>query len=558
MADELKTEDILESYTEFSIHQPQGVNNNAFTNFWRKFTATIFRRQDQNPFVSLNAKEVHPLRGDVATTDDPTYPAAGDLHRHGISLPIIEQNRRRRYRDYEDMDSYPELAVALDMYADDATLKDKDGHILHVKSSYPALKDEIEKFFKKIRLDRSIWDIVRNTAKYGDNFLENIAYPDKPKLGIRRIKILNPNFIFRKEDEYGILRHFEQQIPDRSTYYMSNLSKRTSLPLDKNQIVHFRIRTADSNFIPYGKSIMAAGARLFKQLRLMEDAMFIYRITRAPERRIFYLDIANLPPHKAEVFIEKMKQKFQKEKYFDTNRQEINERFNPMGANEDIFLPLRPGSQTKIDTLKGAENLGEVDDVKYFRDKILTLMKIPPDYLSHSTENGGASNQGTLREKDVKYGRAVKRLQEQVMYGLETLVKRHLTLRGFPNIYLNAFTLYFNDPCAAEENQRLDMHEKKARVLQAYIGLDMVPKDWLFKEFFGLEDHEIVEMNKMMDKQREEEMEREIEMQQAMAPPPGEQPQPGEEQGSDTTINGDVADNGEEPVSDTGAEEEKD
>ena len=542
---------LKESYTEFSVDNNYGSTDGSWSRMWKKFSATVFRRREQNPFSNLNTKEVHPLQGDIAITDEPTAPSNVSHLRHGISLPVIEQQRRRRYRDYEDMDTYPEIAVALDMYADDSTIPNESGEIIHIRTKYDSISEEIKKFFSKVKLNKFIWDIVRNTAKYGDNFIENIAYPDKPKLGIRRLKILNPNFLLRKEDEHGILKSFEQMIPSKTGYYNNAINQKNAIPLDKNQIVHFRIRNSDATFIPYGKSIMAAGTRIYKQLRLMEDAMFIYRVQRAPERRVFYLDIENLPPHKARMYIEEIKKTLHKESYFDVNKKEINERFNPMGANEDIFLPVRKNSKTNIDILPGASNLGEIDDVKYFRDKILTLMKIPPDYLSYTSREATSSNQGSLREKDVKYGRAVKRLQKQVCFGLETLVKRHLTLRGYPVMFINSFELYFTDPCLAEEKQLLELNESKARAVQAFKGLEIFPDEWLMKKFFGLEDYEIRDIVALMDKQKEKLREEEAlaleEQTEAQEPEPG----------VDETINGEIADNAEEPVSDTGAEEEK-
>lgn len=547
---------LKESYTEFSVDNNYGSTDGSWSRMWKKFSASVFRRREQNPFSNLRTQEIHPLQGDIVSTDEPTAPSDPAMRKHGISLPVIEQQRRRRYRDYEDMDSYPEIATALDMYADDSTVADKDGKIIKVTSKYDSIKEEVEKFFKSVKINEYIWDIVRNTAKYGDSFMENIAYPDKPQLGVRRVKILNPNFIFRKEDEHGILHSFEQMIPSKTGYYNNAMNQRNAIPLDKNQLVHFRIRNADATFIPYGKSIMASATRIYKQLRLMEDAMFIYRVQRAPERRVFYLDVENLPPHKAEMYVEKVKEKLHKEHFFDVNKKEINERFNPMGANEDIFMPVRKNSKTSIDILPGADNLGEIDDVKYFRDKILTLMKIPPDYLSYTSRESTSSNQGALREKDVKYGRAVKRLQQQVCRGLIVLVKRHLKLRGYPQIYIDSFELAFPDPCLAEERQNLELHEAKARAMQAYKGLEIFPDEWILKEFLGLEEYEIRDIVSMMDKQKEKVREEEALTLESQEDAMGD-PMVGEEPGVDETVNGDIADNPEDPVSDTGSEEEK-
>ena len=160
------------------------------------------------------------------------------------------------------------------------------------------------------------------------------------------------------------------------------MANRQYIELDKNQIIHFRLQTSDPYFYPYGRSIAAGSRSTFRSLKLMEDAMLIYRLQRAPERRIFYIDIGQMPTSKAEMYVERIKQKYKKEKYYDTSRNTINERYNPMSADEDFFVPVKGRqSSTKIETLPGAQNLGDVDDVKYFRDKLLAALKIPKDYI---------------------------------------------------------------------------------------------------------------------------------------------------------------------------------
>ena len=563
---------INENLTSFSNpeYQHMGMGNKGgswWNKLWKKFSAKPVD-QELNPFTNMEVDDtellqVSPLRGDALTTEDPTSPSHLSYSRRAGHVPQAELERRRRYRDYEDMDAHPEIAAALDMYANDATIKDKEDNVVQIETNYEEVKSELRAFFKKIKLNLYIWDIVRNTAKYGDMFLENIAHPQQTHKGIQRIKTLNPNFIFREENEYGVLKEFYQQIPDKgntSLYAGQTAEKR--LPLDQNQLVHFRIRNAESQFLPYGKSLLHPAVKIYKQLRLMEDAMFIYRVQRAPERRVFYIDVGQLPPNKAQMLIEDQKRKLKKEKYFDPVEGKIDERFNPAATNEDFFLPTRQGSQTKIETLPGADNLGEVDDVKYFREKILAALKIPKDYFSMGDSGKSDTNKGSLRQLDINYARAVCRLQDQVKLGLETLCRRHLMLRGYPKTIVNEFEIKLNSPKNAEEHEKLELEEARARAMQAYKGLEMFPDEWLMKRFFGLNNDEIEEIKSQMKSQMEEQMEMmgpqdpasEMGIQDQMAPPAPEEPAGDMNQ----TVNGDMRKStGEEPDSDTGAEEER-
>ena len=199
-----------------------------------------------------------------------------------LSLRKVEVSRKRKYQDFESMDEYPEIGAALDIYADDATLVDDNTDFLKIQTEDRIVKEEIERFFDTIEMKRFLWDIARNVAKYGDCFCENIIDLNNTEAGIQRLKILNPNFVYRKEDQYGYLKGFMQEIPKKGYGDANALGGGgnspftgggTLLNLDKNQIIHFRKRTSDQNFYPYGKSILAAGTRAWKSLKMMEDAM---------------------------------------------------------------------------------------------------------------------------------------------------------------------------------------------------------------------------------------------------------------------------------------------
>jgi hypothetical protein len=530
MADELKNNSGKEKIQEDSIGPTSFASSPAnaggpyfypsgrLGQFLAKFFATkaapyvAKQRDDGNtPQAALAGDTVQ--NTDVVVGELPT----GSVNRNELLLPELEQNRRERYKRFEEMDEYPEIGTSFDIYADDATQKNLRNDRWTVQSDSQMVIDEVENCFKTLKLDRQYWDIVRNTVKYGDCFMETILDINNPKKGLQRIKVLNPNFIIRVENEYGYLTDFLQEIPEANdwTAYGSAADMMTTtkyITLDRNQIIHFRLRTADPAYYPYGKSIGALGMRIFRSLKLMEDAMLIYRLARAPERRIFYIDVANMPATKAEMFIEKVKEKFKKEKYYDSNDGTINARYNPLSADEDFFVPTRGGQGTKIDTLPGAQNLGEVDDVRYFRDKLLAALKVPKDYVVEKDKS--PERKANLSQLDAKFARVITRVQQQVEIGLEQIAKRHLALVGFPKELIRELKILLPDPSDTFTKRKMEIDEQKARVIQAVVGTGLFPKRTIYKEFYDMTDQEIDHILEELNKEKEENMQDEAQQAQ--------------------------------------------
>tara|TARA_R100000951_G_scaffold76708_1_gene64790 strand:+ start:5906 stop:7801 length:1896 start_codon:yes stop_codon:yes gene_type:complete len=485
------------------------------------------------------------LAGDTVQSADVVKPgetpAMGSLNRTALQLPELERTRRERYARYEEMDDYPEIGTAFDIYADDATQKNLRNKRWTVLSDSQMVVDEVNRMFTKIHLERDYWDIIRNMVKYGDCFMETIIDINNPKKGLQRMKVLNPNFIIRVENEYGYLTDFLQEIPDSNDWaaygsVADNMAGAKFLTLDRNQIVHFRLRTSDPAFYPYGKSIAALAIRVFRSLKLMEDAMLIYRLSRAPERRIFYIDVANMPATKAEMFIEKVKEKFKKEKYYDNNTGTIDARYNPLSADEDFYVPTRGSQGTKIDTLPGAQNLGEVDDVRYFRDKLLAALKIPKDYIVEKDKS--PERKANLSQLDAKFARVIGRVQQQAEIGLEQIAKRHLALVGFPANLIKDIKIQLPDSSDVFTKRKMEIDEQKARVVQAVLGLDLFPKETIYKEFYDMTDQEI---QHTMDLKKQEKADAAAEEQAAAEASAGKE-QEGKDQDMDREQKGKDAD----------------
>ena len=475
-----------------------------------------------------------PYRGDVVKhadgeADGAIQGSVSVVKSGGTNLPQVEYERRRRYHDYEKMDEYPEIGAALDIYADDATQSHLDGSLVQVETEDSRVKDAVDSFIDETNLDKYLWDIIRNMCKYGDCFVENIVDMNNPDAGIQRLKILNPVFIFRREDRYGYLKGFIQEVPASTAkaqqYTGEKLGKKNTIQLDRNQLVHFRLHTSDSNYYPYGKSICAPGVRAWRSLRMMEDEMLIYRLHRAPERRIFYIDTGNLPQTKVEMFMERIKAKFKKEKFYNTESGNADERFNPLSAEEDFFVPIKNGMGTKIETLPGAQNLGEIDDVRYFRDKVLASMKIPKDFIVEKDKS--PERKANLAQLDAKFAKAVMRVQRDAEVCLETLIKRHLELRQFPRALINPVKIKLAPPSDLSEKRKLELEEQKTRVVQAVKGLMLFSDEYIYKNFYKMSDLEIDELKSELEEQLAQQAP--PAMPGAPPPMPGAPPAPGGE-----------------------------
>ena len=539
MAD--RVEDNIEEsgYTNFGGTENRAGSYYTPTGPIGRFFAKFFATKAQIPAAASIDSRVTPETGDTIVSTDIIKdspidggPAVGGVSRNPI-LPQLELNRRRRYKDYEEMDEYPEIGAAFDIYADDSTQRGLRGERWAIKSENDMVVEEIENFFETIRLDKLIWDIIRNTVKYGDCFTELILDVNKPQEGIKKIKILNPNWILRVENEFGYLKKFLQEIPNmESLQYaevgQSNMNRPVKyIELDKNQIVHFRLHTSDPIFYPYGKSIAALCHRVFRSLRMMEEAMMIYRLSRAPERRIFYVDTGNLPTSKAEMFIERLKQKFKKEKFYNSPRGTVDSRYNPMSMDEDFFVPTKNGRGTKIDTLPGATNLGEIEDVRYYRDKLLAGLKIPKDYIVEKEQS--PERKANLAQLDVKFARTIQRIQVDIETGLENMAKRHLQLRGFPASLIKGVKIKLPEPSDMSSKRKLDVDEQKTRVIQAVQGLNLFSKDSIYREFYDMTDDEIRRMKSEMESEQAQE--------QQEQGAPGAGPGPGEAGGQEPAEN---------------------
>lgn len=326
--------------------------------------------------------------------------------------------------------------------------RDENGRVFKVECKDKEIVEELDwLFFDREMLNfdqRCCWDKLKKLFVKGDEFWEIIIDPDDPKGGVLRVADLPPETMFRIESTRGKLIEFQQgkEGPDLQAIQKAPVHLATEQELQQanairfapDQVIHLRIGDYRKSFYPYGVSLIEPARGPAHQLRMMEDSMVVYRLVRAPERRIFYVDVGQLPPFKAEAFIERMKDQYKKKKVVNNLNQQagpsaVEERWHAPAVDEDFWIPIRPNSNTRIETLPGAQNLGEVDDTVYFRNKLYTALNFPPDYFSSDDPN---ATRITLSSRDIKFARLIERLQSHFEEALYQVAHRHLKLRGFP------------------------------------------------------------------------------------------------------------------------------
>lgn len=405
----------------------------------------------------LNTRQVAQLMGLAWPTIDEFMGSRGFSYKEVQQLAKRFPDRRRVIHIIEngEQDVYDMSVDTHENFATNTTIfhncqLGEHGHMFDITVKNGDVKEELEFLFfhpKMLNMDRRLWNIAKNLFLFGDHFLELIIDPEDPKSGILKTQTLPADSVYRIETIKGKLLEFQQskEGPDYQSLARVEVTKATAADLAQatairfvpESIVHFKVGDERRTFYPYGVSLIEAARGPAHQLRLMEDAMLVYRLTRAPERRVFYIDVGQLPPFKAESFIQRLQDQFRKKKTFNTKGTQqspggagpVEERWVAPSQDEDFWIPLRPNAATRVETLPGAQNLGEIDDALYFRNKLFIALNFPKNYMAQEDTQ---ITRVTLSSVDVKFARLVERLQQSLADGLTEIALRHLELRGFP------------------------------------------------------------------------------------------------------------------------------
>ncbi len=385
------------------------------------------------------------------------------------------------FRDYDTMDMDPILASALDIYADESLTPNELGKILVVHAEDENIKGILTNLFYDIlNIEHNLWSWTRNLAKYGDFYMRLYV---SPEYGVYQIEPISAYNVERLENTDPLNKNYVKfQIRPTDTSQVETL--------EFFECAHFRL-LSDANFLPYGKAMIEGARRVWKQLSLMEDAMLINRIMRAPERRIFKLDVGNIPPQDVDSFMEKQISKMKKVPYVDPQTGDYNLRFNLQNMTEDYFLPIRGGdSGTSIETLSGIEWTG-IDDIQYLRNKLMAALKIPKAFLGYEEELSGKA---TLASEDVRFARTIGRIQRVVISELEKIAIVHLYSQGYRDESLVNFKLELTNPSTIFEKEKIEVWGNKTELAKNMMEAKLFSKKWIYKNVFNLSNDDSEEL----------------------------------------------------------------
>jgi hypothetical protein len=401
------------------------------------------------------------------------------------SAMAYQQVRIDLFRDYDGMDNDPIIASALDIYADESTVKNELGDILKINCANENTKEILRNLFYDIlNIEFNLWPWTRNLAKYGDFFLQlEIA----PELGIVNVLPLSVYETSRVEG-------FDLQNPQKVKFVyspfqnpnnsLSNASAKREY--DNYEIAHFRLYS-DANFLPYGKSMIEGGRRVWKQLTLMEDAMLIHRIMRAPEKRIFKVDVGNIPPTEVDNYMQKIINSSKKVPFLDPSTGEYNLKYNVQNLIEDYYMPVRGNDNgTSIDTLKGLE-YNMIDDINYLKGKMMAALKIPKIYLGYEED---VSGKATLAGQDIRFAKTIERVQRVLVSELTKIAIVHLYSQGFDKADDLDFSLELTTPSKIYEQEKVELYTSKISLIQQMQQTKMFSKKWMYDAIMQMSPEE--------------------------------------------------------------------
>lgn len=388
-----------------------------------------------------------------------------------------QYERLARYADYSEMEYTPEIASALDIYADEVTSVDENGFMIKIESENDEIKNILETlFFDILNIEFHLHSWVRNLCKYGDFVLFADVSESNGVLNMLPIPI---NEIEREEG-------YDSKNPFAVRFRWLTQG---NMILENWQVIHFRLLSND-NFLPYGSSIIEPARRIWRQLILIEDAMLIYRIIRSPERRVFKIEIGNIKSEEIPTYMGQVQNELKRNKVVNQTTGRVDLRYNPLSVDEDYFLPVRDGKGSSIETLPGGQFTGDIEDVQYIQSKLFAALKIPKSYLGYE---GDVGSKATLAQEDVRFSRTIQRIQKIVLSELTKIAVIHLFMLGYSNEDLIDYEIKMANPSTIAEQQKLELWRTKLEIAgTAQEG--MLSKDFIWKKIFGLSNHEVTEL----------------------------------------------------------------
>ena len=430
------------------------------------------------------------------------------LHRFGANMPYnptmnYQTLRIQLYTDYEAMDTESIIASALDILADEATLKNEAKEVLQIRSADENVQRILYNlFYDVLNIEFNLWMWVRNMCKYGDFYLHmEVA----EKFGIYNVTPLSVYDMVREEGMDPSNPSYVCFRIDPMVIAAGGLSTRVKdrdgkIKFENYEVAHFRLLT-DANYLPYGRSFIEPARKTYKQYVLMKDAMLLHRITRAPEKRVFTVNVGNIPPAEVDGYMQKIMQKMKKTPFVDHQTGDYNLRYNLQNMMEDFYLPTRGNdTATKIDTIKGLE-YNAIDDVNFLRDEMLAALKVPKAFFGFEKDLTGKA---TLAAEDIRFARTVERIQRIILSELYKMALVHLYVQGYDGDSLSNFELSLTVPSIIYEQEKIALWKEKVDLAKSIQDTNLLPSDFIYDNIFQFSEDQFDEYRDLVveDKKR--------------------------------------------------------
>ena len=483
-----------------------------------------------------------------------TQNASVGFKNYQSTLPEVytgHPNRIERYNQYEAMDMDSEVNACLDIIAEFSTQSDEiSGAPFDINytdkptdNEVKIIKEQLNTWVKLNQFDERIFKMFRNTIKYGDQVF--IRDPETFKLmwvensKVRRVIVnesngkepeqyviqdINPNFqnltvAAKKTDDFAVN-------PNRGGYQqpntapvaggnLNNSAGRFSLTdketaVDAKHIMHLSLSEGLDPIWPFGVSILENIYKTYKQKELLEDAILIYRIQRAPERRVFYIDVGNMPSHMAMQFVERVKNEIHQRRIPTQNGggdNMLDATYNPLSTNEDFFFPqTAEGRGSKVDTLPGGENLGQIDDLRYFNNKLARGLRVPSSYLPQGPDDAPSAltdgRLGTALIQEHRFNQYCMRMQNSLSRTLNTEFKMFLAFRGF-NIDSSLFDIKFNPPQNFASYRQSELDATRVSTFNNLEAYPYLSKRFLLQRYLGLSEEEMQQNEELWEEENQ-------------------------------------------------------
>ena len=483
-------------------------NNNAglFSRLSRLFNTDVIVRNVGGKQLKVTDVDRIQAYGNVKT--NALIDRFTKLHRYGANMPYnptmnYQTLRIQLYTDYEAMDTESIIASTLDIVADESTLKNEMGEVLQIKSADENIQRILYNLFYDIlNIEFNLWVWTRNMCKYGDFYLHlEIA----EKFGVYSVVPLSVYDMVREEGQDPNNPASVSFKIDPSVIASGGINSRLSdregrIKFENYEIAHFRLIT-DANYLPYGRSYIEPARKTYKQYVLMKDAMLLHRITRAPEKRVFSINVGNLPANEVDAYMQKLMQKMKKTPYVDSQTGEYNLKYNLMNMMEDYYLPTRGNdTTTKIDTIKGLE-YNAIDDVVFLRDEMLAALKVPKAFFGFEKDLTGKA---TLAAEDIRFARTIERIQRIILSELYKIALVHLYVQGYDGAALTNFELALTNSSIIFEQEKVALWKEKVDLAKNIQDTNLLPSDWIYDNVFQFSEDQYDEYRDLVleDKKR--------------------------------------------------------